>query len=594
MLRPGKSKDQTRGNPSFGLRSLLLLSISLVSYSATDMQSGSFEFNSELKDKVEKQTDNFSSKFGLVSSCLGCVVGTGNIWRFPRIVASNSQEAGGLVFILVWVMFLALWSVPMLLIEYGVGRFTRRALIGSFRHFLGEKFAWCGAWMVMVSFFISCYYAVVLGWCFYYVFHTIGYELPEKAETSTQIFYDFAQDSYWPLLTHGMAVMIAGISVIQGVKTFEKVNMVLVPLFLIIIIFTFIWSLTRRYADYGIKFLFSPDWSSIGTARLWVDAISQNAFDTGAGSGLMITYATFMTREHAVVKYGTMTPLGNNFVSLICGIMIFATVFSTMIVAEPFFSRARIVEIMKNSGPASTGLTFIWIPVLFSSLGTFGRVLAVLFFLCLSFAGITSLISNMEQACHVLFDFGIPRKFGMPLTVLLTFGVGTASALNLDVLTNQDFVWGFALLVNGLMLQAMVIKFGVSRFRKEVINDFSLDDWKLPKFWNFFIWVICPLEAVVIIIWWAVDLIQTQSDNGVPWYEMGKETFMVTITQWLSVMLAVFLVNMVVWFWRTRRQHAETLTLLHNSYSHSLENSHIPRSLQEHKSLEKSVKDIVL
>ncbi|KAJ8321594.1 hypothetical protein KUTeg_000065 [Tegillarca granosa] len=189
----------------------------------------------------------------MVCSCLGCVVGTGNIWRFPRIVANNSEEEGGLVFILVWVVFLFLWSSPMLLIEYGTGRFTKKAVIGSFRQLVGERAAWCGAWISMVSFFISCYYSVVLGWCFYYVVRSIGYELPKDAEESEQIFYDFARDSAWPVLTHGLAVLLAGLSVVKGVKTIEKVNMVLIPVLLTIILFTFTWSLTREYADYGIK-----------------------------------------------------------------------------------------------------------------------------------------------------------------------------------------------------------------------------------------------------------------------------------------------------------------------------------------------------
>ena len=72
----------------------------------------------------------------------------------------------------------------------------------------------------------------------------------------------YFQDSVWPLLTHFIAVLIAGISVTKGVKTIEKVSMVLVPLLLLIILFTFVWSLTREYADYGIKFLFSPKWGT--------------------------------------------------------------------------------------------------------------------------------------------------------------------------------------------------------------------------------------------------------------------------------------------------------------------------------------------
>ncbi|XP_060077714.1 uncharacterized sodium-dependent transporter YocR-like [Ylistrum balloti] len=515
------------------------------------MKSFNLSMASTVEDPIEKRdrelqaTPRFSTKLGLICSCLGCVVGTGNIWRFPRIVATNSENEGGLVFLIVWMLFLFLWSSPMLIIEYGTGRYTKKAIIESFRKILGDKAAWCGAWISMVTFLISCYYSVVLGWCFYYVYYCIAHELPEDDDVSLNIFNDFAKESYWPILTHSLALLSAGFAVIKGVKTFEKVNMVLVPVLLLIILFTFVWSLTREYADYGIKFLFTPDWESLGKPRLWVDAISQNAFDTGAGMGLMIPYSSFMTRDHAIVKYATLIPATNNIVSLICGMLIFSTVFSTLIINRPFLARSDIVTILKESGPASTGLTFIWIPVLFSTLGAFGRVLAILFFLCLSCAGVTSLISNMELVCHTLEDFGLPRKFGMPGTVLLTFGVGVMSAVDINILTNQDFVWAFALLINGLMLQYLVIRYGLNRFRLNMFNDYGIDDWKLPAIWKWIVLVIAPIEALVILVWWAVDLIQDEADLEEKWYEFGTETFMVTIVQWISLALFVILVNMM-------------------------------------------------
>lgn len=257
---------------------------------------------------------HFKTRIGLICSCLGCVVGTGNIWRFPRIVANNSDDGGGLVFLITWFLFLLLWSIPMMLIELGTGRYTKKAVIGSFQQFMGEKFSWCGAWISMVTFFITCYYSVVLGWCFYYVVYCIANELPETVEDSRQIFKDYAEDSKWPLLTHALALLMAGLSIVKGVKTIEKVNVFLVPVLLVIILFTFIWSLTREYADYGITYLFTPNWESFGNPRLWVDAISQNAFDTGAGMGLLIPYSSFMTVENDVVKYGIFIPSVNNLV----------------------------------------------------------------------------------------------------------------------------------------------------------------------------------------------------------------------------------------------------------------------------------------
>ncbi|KAL8558241.1 hypothetical protein ACOMHN_040939 [Nucella lapillus] len=504
--------------------------------------------------KIPKVKAHFSSGIAIVLTCLGTVVGTGNIWRFPRIVARNSEDGGGLAFLLVWVVFLFLWSIPMLLVEYGTGRYTQRGVISSFRHFLSDNFAWCGAWLCVVTFLIASFYSVVLGWCFYFFVYYCAYPLPETAEESRQIFRDYAEDSYWPVLTHAIALCLAGLAVSRGVKTIEKVSMVLVPLFLLIILFTFVWGLTRQYADYGITFLFSPNWESLGEPRLWVDALSQNAFDTGAGMGLMIPYSSFMTRSHGVVRYGSVLPAVNNVVSLIAGMTVFSTVFSSLIVSQPFMTQQQIIHILKDSGPASTGITFIWMPVLFETVGTLGHVMCVLFFLCLSFAGLTSLISNIEQTASTIDDFGLSRKWSMPLTVVLTYLMGLMSALNIDILTNQDFVWGFALVISGVMLQAMVIYYGVSSFRSIVFNDFSLDDWKLPKVWEYLVKLVLPAEAVLVIVWWAVDLISDESEQGVDqWYQFGRETFMVTIVQWLGVLLVLVILNVLINCCRGRR-----------------------------------------
>ncbi|XP_012935524.1 uncharacterized sodium-dependent transporter HI_0736, partial [Aplysia californica] len=350
---------------------------------------------------------------------------------------------------MVWVLFLVLWSIPMLTIEYGTGRYTQKAVVASFRQLVGDRAAWMGAWVCMVSFMISCYYSVVLGWCFYYLMYCIANELPTEPADSRTIFKDFAEDSLWPVLTSALAVTLAGLSVVKGVKTIEKVSLFLVPVLLLILLFTFVWSLTRDYADMGITYLFTPNWESLGNPRLWIDALSQNAFDTGAGAGLMVPYSSFMTRNHGIVRYSVIIPTLNNLVSLVSGITIFAAVFSTLVPLKPYYTQSDVINVLKDSGPGSTGLTFIWLPVLFQSVGVLGRVLACLFFLCLSFAGLTSLISNMELFSHTVTDFGLKRVYAVPLCALCTFLIGLMSTLNIDILTNQDFVWGFGLVING-------------------------------------------------------------------------------------------------------------------------------------------------
>ncbi|CAG5124485.1 unnamed protein product [Candidula unifasciata] len=150
----------------------------------------------------------------------------------------------------------------------------------------------------------------------------------------------------------------------------------------------------------------------------------------------------------------------------------------------------------------------------------------------------------------------------MPLCVTLTFTIGLMSALNIDILTNQDFVWGFGLVVNGLMFISMVVYVGAAKFRAVLVNDFGLDDWKLSKTWEWVIKFVAPIEAVALIVWWAIDLINAESAEGEKWYDFGRETFMVTIIQWLALLVLLVAINMVVVFCILRRRGGETTTLL--------------------------------
>lgn len=141
-----------------------------------------------------------------------------------------------------------------------------------------------------------------------------------------------------------------------------------------------------------------------------------------AGLGMFLTYASFMKQDQGAVKLGTITPLFNNLVSILCGIMMFCTVFSVQRGIGQ--TQTQVINTLQYNGPGNSGLTFIWseelvlhhpdlrnaliyfrMPLLFGSIGG-GRFFAVVFFLSLSLAGLSSLIAIMEFPIHVLNDFG--------------------------------------------------------------------------------------------------------------------------------------------------------------------------------------------
>lgn len=489
---------------------------------------------------------HFSGKWGLVFSCLGCVVGTGNIWRFPRIVANNSGKQGGLQFLLVWLLYLMLWSIPVIITEYTVGRYTRHAPVKSFRALLGPWSLWCGGWMVAVVVLIASYYSVVVGWCYYYLFHSIFYPLPKSKQESTDIWKDLQESQYLPVLLHFLSLLFTSLSLIRGVSSIEKVNRVIVPLLLLVLLVSFYWSLTLEYASYGITFLFTPDWGELSNLKLWVDAASQNAWDTGAGSGLFLTYATYMTRRDGVVKLGTLLPAANNVISLLSAIMLYSTVFSTK--TKEGANQTEIATLLTEDGYANTGLTFQWMPVLYSELGIPGRILSCLFFLCLSLAGVTSLVALLELPIHTLEEMRIPRKFALPLVSVGIFCIGIPSALNINILINQDFVWAFGQVLAGVVTISIPIRYGVSKFRNDIINQFGLEDWTLPSIWDYIIKFIDPLVAVFLIVSFVIDTVQ---DKNTEWYEIKRESLMTCLVEWLVVLILLVLTN-ALWMYRRR------------------------------------------
>lgn len=101
----------------------------------------------------------FTSRWGIIFAGIGMAVGTGNIWRFPRIVSQN----GGGAFIIAWLLFLFLWSIPLLIIEISIGKKTRLIVIGSFGKMMSKNFAWMGTFVVFVTTSIMFYYFVVTG-----------------------------------------------------------------------------------------------------------------------------------------------------------------------------------------------------------------------------------------------------------------------------------------------------------------------------------------------------------------------------------------------------------------------------------------------
>ncbi len=478
----------------------------------------------------------FSSRLGLLLSVLGIAVGTGNIWRFPRIAAQNGGNEGAGAFLISWIIFLFIWSIPLIIAEYALGRKGRMGVVGSFVRSAGERFAWAGAFVGLVATCIMFYYSVVTGWCFYYFIAVATSALPQSTEASQALWTGF-QDGWGPLGFHALAVGMGAVVILRGVRSIERVSFVLIPALFVIILVSLVRTLTLEGAADGIAFLFTPQWNLLLKPQTWLEALTQNAWDTGAGWGLILTYGAYMQPKHGIVKNAFMTGIGNNTVSILAAVILFGTVFAVLGAEMP---KEDVLGVMRDSGPASTGLTFIWMPLLFARM-PFGAFLAALFFLGLSFAAFTSLISMIELAVRVVVDLGAPRWKAVIGVATGGFVLGMPSAMDLNVLGNQDFVWGVALMLSGALVAFAVIRNGVGRFRKEVVNK-AKGDWHAGILWEVLIRWAVPLQALILMIWWLYLSATVYAPTT--WYDpLDPYSVMTCLVQWGLALLAVLLLN---------------------------------------------------
>ncbi|HEX9880735.1 MAG TPA: sodium-dependent transporter, partial [Candidatus Binatia bacterium] len=247
--------------------------------------------------------------------------------------------------------------------------------------------------------------------------------------------------------------------------------------------------------------------------------------------GLILTYAVYMRPGEDTVLNSAITAFGNHSVSLIAGIMIFATVYALL----PLQAR----EVLSEPGPLNTGLAFIWIPQLFSKLPG-ASLFSILFFLALFFASMSSLISMIELAVRLLNDAGIRRRRAIPVVGALGFGMGIPSALSPSFFLNQDWVWGVGLIVSGALMSFAVLRFGVCRFRESYINAAG-NDLAVGRWYDVLVRTCIPVEVAALIAWWF--WVAAQADPEGWWNPLRVESVGTCLFQWGAALVILLALN---------------------------------------------------
>jgi len=348
----------------------------------------------------------FATKLGAIMASSGSAIGLGNIWRFPYEAGSN----GGFAFILVYLISVIFLCLPILLVEFYMGKHTQSGVAIAFERISGNK-KWNAFSLIAIltSASLLCFYSVVAGWTLEYVWESItnslsGRSAQELQENFDVLSRDASTQYFWTLLFLLITFGIAFGGVEKGIEKFSNIVM---PLFIIIIIALSIYALSFSGAKEGLSFLFYPDFSKLN-AEVILSAVGQAFLSLTLGQGVYITYASYFSKDTKLYSSAVSICALDTCVAIMSGIIIFPIVFSFGVSPE--------------AGPH---LVFITLPNIFNQL-TGGYVFSALFFFLLSIAALTSLISIAELMVAFMHD-----KYGMkrPIAILISFSMGAILSL---------------------------------------------------------------------------------------------------------------------------------------------------------------------
>ena len=362
--------------------------------------------------------DSFSSRFGALVAMAGSAVGLGNLWRFPYLVGEN----GGAAFIIVYILLSFLICLPIFVSEFVIGRRSQKNAYAAFRDLSGgSAWRWIGLITVIVPLIVLSYYSVIGGWSVEYLIKslTLSFTGDTSQGEMSSMFAEFTSSTWTPLLCHTAFLLATTLIVVVGIKDgIEKFSKVMMPVLFAIVIMIAVYSLTLPGAGKGVEYLFRPDFSKIDGQSI-AAALGQAFFSLSLGFGTILTYASYVSKKENIMLQSTATAVSDLSFALVAGIAIMPAVFAFGL--DP------------QSGP---GLVFETLPFVFGQMPA-GGIVAILFFIALLGAALTSSISMLEVAvAYLVEEKGMSRIAACVLLFAVCWLVGAVCSLSFGPLSD--------------------------------------------------------------------------------------------------------------------------------------------------------------
>ena len=446
------------------------------------------------------ERENFGSRMAVIMAFAGSAIGLGNIWRFPYLVGQD----GGAAFVIVYFIATLVISLPIFFAESVVGRRTGANCRGAFIE-LGKGTAWpyLGFLMVFTPLWIVSYYSVVGGWSLEYLVQALRLDfIHTSPEAMSGSFERFISRTWAPLGFHlaflAVTVAIVALGVKSGIEKFSKICL---PILFALVVIIAVYSLTLPGAQKGLAYLFKPDFSKL-TLGTCLDALGQSFYSLSLGMGIIITYSSYVSRQENLMASGAGTAVSDMLFAILAGVAIMPAVFAAGI--EP------------GSGP---GLIFDTLPYIFAQMGLqmpwISSVAAILFFLTILFAALTSSISLIEVGvAYLTEERGFKRGWACVFLFVVTGVLGGLCSLSFGPLADvKVFGMGFfdlfdtlasnvLLTVGGLLVVLFV---GWKMPKADVFDELTNGGTKrrnvrLFNFFYFLIRYVAPVGVAVLIL----------------------------------------------------------------------------------------------
>lgn len=385
---------------------------------------------------MDKKRGSFSGGLGFVFAAAGSAVGLGNLWRFPYLAA----QYGGGIFLLVYLILAVTFGFALLTAEIAIGRKTKLSPVLAYKK-LNKKFSFLGYIATLVPIIIIPYYCVIGGWVTKYVtVYAQGLVAPAAKDG---YFSDFIGHPIAPLVFFLIFMLISIVVIMLGVKKgIEKLSKFLMPLLVVLTIGIAIYALTLPNAMEGVKYYLIPDFSKFSILTV-AGAMSQLFYSMSIAMGIMVTYGSYTRDDVNLTKSVNRIEFFDTLVALLAGL--------TIIPAVYIFSGE---EGLSSQG---AGLMFMTLPKVFQQMPG-GNIIALLFFILVFFAAITSSISIMEAIVSSLMDkFHLKRipscliVIGICLILGIPSSLGNGLWANIKIL-GMDFLTFFDYISNSILM----------------------------------------------------------------------------------------------------------------------------------------------